>query len=218
MQLAHNTLVVVADGRKALFLRNEGDATDPNLIVEHAEERRQSGRPRPENAMRRAAPRAVIGGRAEHDGRSRFPPAGRGSLRRRCRRDAQEPRARQRIRNADHRRAGARRSASSANIIMSRSKTDWPAKSRRISPAILCPKSRRRCPPLRRQSYVARLVLASRLRATSAAAAPPNRKIIGGAGTGAGGPPDEPVDPLLPCQPPFDDQPPLDPQPLDDEP
>jgi protein required for attachment to host cells len=39
MQLAHNTLVLVADGRKALFLRNEGDAEYPNLIVEHAEER-----------------------------------------------------------------------------------------------------------------------------------------------------------------------------------
>ncbi|HEX4693800.1 host attachment family protein [Sphingomonas sp.] len=37
MQLAHNALVVVADGRKALFLRNEGDAAFPNLIVEHAE-------------------------------------------------------------------------------------------------------------------------------------------------------------------------------------
>jgi protein required for attachment to host cells len=38
MQLAHNMLVVVADGRKALFLRNEGDAAYPNLVVEHAEE------------------------------------------------------------------------------------------------------------------------------------------------------------------------------------
>ena len=37
MQLAHNTLVLVADGRKALFLRNEGDVTHPNLVVEHAE-------------------------------------------------------------------------------------------------------------------------------------------------------------------------------------
>jgi hypothetical protein len=61
---------------------------------------------------------------------------------------------------------------------------------------------------------------AKRLRATRAAAAPPNRKIIGGAGTGAGGPP---VDPLLPpfdppCQPPFELQPPFDDQPLLDEP
>lgn len=39
MQIAHNTLVVVADGRKALFLRNDGDAANPNLVVEHAEER-----------------------------------------------------------------------------------------------------------------------------------------------------------------------------------
>ena len=38
MQLAHNILIVVADGRKALFLRNEGDAVHPNLIVDHAQE------------------------------------------------------------------------------------------------------------------------------------------------------------------------------------
>ncbi|MBO9712231.1 host attachment family protein [Sphingomonas sp.] len=34
MQLPHNALVVVADGRKSLFFRNEGDAEFPNLIVE----------------------------------------------------------------------------------------------------------------------------------------------------------------------------------------
>jgi protein required for attachment to host cells len=34
MQLPHNAVVVVADGRKMLFLRNEGDATTPNLQVE----------------------------------------------------------------------------------------------------------------------------------------------------------------------------------------
>jgi protein required for attachment to host cells len=39
MQLRHDILVLVADGRKALFLRNEGDGVHPNLVVEHAEER-----------------------------------------------------------------------------------------------------------------------------------------------------------------------------------
>ncbi|HEX8301776.1 host attachment family protein [Sphingomonas sp.] len=34
MQVPHNTFVVVADGRKMLFLRNEGDADYPNLVVE----------------------------------------------------------------------------------------------------------------------------------------------------------------------------------------
>ena len=34
MQVPHNTFVVVADGRKMLFLRNEGDAEYPNLQVE----------------------------------------------------------------------------------------------------------------------------------------------------------------------------------------
>ena len=39
MQLPHNAAVLVADGRKMLFLRNEGDNVAPNLVVEHAEER-----------------------------------------------------------------------------------------------------------------------------------------------------------------------------------
>ena len=38
MKLPHNAAVLVADGRKILFLRNEGDDTHPNLVVEHAEE------------------------------------------------------------------------------------------------------------------------------------------------------------------------------------
>lgn len=39
MQLSHNAVVLVADGRKMLFLRNDGDAEYPNLKVEHAEEK-----------------------------------------------------------------------------------------------------------------------------------------------------------------------------------
>lgn len=34
MQVPHNAFVVVADGRKMLFLRNEGDAWQPSLQVE----------------------------------------------------------------------------------------------------------------------------------------------------------------------------------------
>lgn len=34
MQLAHNAFIVVADGSKMLFFRNEGDGEFPNLIVE----------------------------------------------------------------------------------------------------------------------------------------------------------------------------------------
>lgn len=33
LKLAHNSLVLVADGRKALFLRNEGDEKFPNLVT-----------------------------------------------------------------------------------------------------------------------------------------------------------------------------------------
>lgn len=39
MQLPHDSVVLVADGRKMLLLRNEGDAVHPNLVVESAEER-----------------------------------------------------------------------------------------------------------------------------------------------------------------------------------
>ena len=38
MQVPHNSLVLVADGKKMLFFRNEGDATYPNLQVEVAQE------------------------------------------------------------------------------------------------------------------------------------------------------------------------------------
>ncbi|KQM64827.1 Host attachment protein [Sphingomonas sp. Leaf17] len=38
MQLPHNAVVLVADGRKMLFLRNQGDAVTPNLVVETARE------------------------------------------------------------------------------------------------------------------------------------------------------------------------------------
>lgn len=39
MHVPHRSVVLVADGRKLLFLRNEGDEVHPNLTVEHAEER-----------------------------------------------------------------------------------------------------------------------------------------------------------------------------------
>ena len=34
MRIPHDSFVLVADGRKSLFFRNEGDAEFPNLIVE----------------------------------------------------------------------------------------------------------------------------------------------------------------------------------------
>lgn len=38
MQVPHKAFVVVADGRKMLFFRNEGDAEHPNLNVERVRE------------------------------------------------------------------------------------------------------------------------------------------------------------------------------------
>ena len=37
MRLPNNSVVLVADGRKSLFFRNEGDAEYPNLSVERKE-------------------------------------------------------------------------------------------------------------------------------------------------------------------------------------
>lgn len=61
---------------------------------------------------------------------------------------------------------------------------------------------------------------AKRLRATSAAAAAPNRKTMGGAGTGFGPPLELPPVLLHPCLqwPPLDDQPPFDDHPFDELP
>ena len=42
MQIPHDSFVLVADGRKSLFFRNEGDGEYPNLVVEHAEQHRDS--------------------------------------------------------------------------------------------------------------------------------------------------------------------------------
>jgi len=38
MHLPHKSFIVVADGRKMLFFRNEGDAMHPNLVVERVRE------------------------------------------------------------------------------------------------------------------------------------------------------------------------------------
>ena len=38
MQIPHNSFVLVADGRKSLFFRNEGDGDFPNLVVEREDD------------------------------------------------------------------------------------------------------------------------------------------------------------------------------------
>ena len=37
MQIPHDTFILIADGKKSLFFRNQGDAEFPNLIVEREE-------------------------------------------------------------------------------------------------------------------------------------------------------------------------------------
>ena len=55
MQIPHDSFVLVADGRKSLFFRNEGDADFPNLAVEREGGRRQS---RPITSRRATLPAA----------------------------------------------------------------------------------------------------------------------------------------------------------------
>ena len=63
MQVPHDSFVLVADGRKMLFFRNEGDAEFPNLIVERKDVHANPARSRAEERSRRAAPARAIGGR-----------------------------------------------------------------------------------------------------------------------------------------------------------
>lgn len=56
MHIAHDALVVVADGRKSLFLRNEGDAEYPNLIVESHREHED----RPDREIKADAPTVAV--------------------------------------------------------------------------------------------------------------------------------------------------------------
>ena len=55
MPIPHQALVLVADGRKYLFLRNEGDPVHPNLQVEvHHEQRNPAARDQGSDAPGRA--------------------------------------------------------------------------------------------------------------------------------------------------------------------
>ncbi|GAA0315997.1 host attachment protein [Sphingomonas oligophenolica] len=62
MQIPHNAAVLVADGRKMLFLRNKGDATHPNLVVDMAEEQKNPA----DHEQRTDSP-----GHSAHDGSRR---------------------------------------------------------------------------------------------------------------------------------------------------
>jgi protein required for attachment to host cells len=58
--IRHNALVFIGDGKKALFLRNAGDANAPNLTTEHVftddnPPTREQGSDRPGRAFKRAA-------------------------------------------------------------------------------------------------------------------------------------------------------------------
>lgn len=67
MQIPNRSVVLVADGRKSLFFRNEGDAEFPNLVIEEkAEQNNPAHREQATDAAGRAAtPVAGIGGSME---------------------------------------------------------------------------------------------------------------------------------------------------------
>ena len=63
MQIPHNAHVLVADGRKMLFFRNEGDATYPKLEVEsHREDVNPDHHEQATDTAGRAAVPAGVGG------------------------------------------------------------------------------------------------------------------------------------------------------------
>jgi protein required for attachment to host cells len=63
MRIPHDTAVLVADGRKLLFFRNEGDADYPTLsLVRHREQHNPADRDQSSDAAGRAAnPRGPAG-------------------------------------------------------------------------------------------------------------------------------------------------------------
>jgi protein required for attachment to host cells len=69
----HGALVLVADGRKALLLRNAGGAATPVLVVEHAMEApdnppdRDQGSDAPGRIAKGEARRAAVGAAPMHD-------------------------------------------------------------------------------------------------------------------------------------------------------
>jgi protein required for attachment to host cells len=68
MQIPHDSFVLVADGRKSLFFRNEGDGEFPNLVVERKEDR-----PDPEDReIKTDAPGRTFSGAGMSDGRSAY--------------------------------------------------------------------------------------------------------------------------------------------------
>jgi len=89
MQVPHDAFVMVVDGRKMLFFRNEGDADFPHLVVDHAE-----AHPNPKNSNQKTdaaggasstqaganAPGSAVGGdRHAMGGVAQFAPS-RGSM------------------------------------------------------------------------------------------------------------------------------------------
>jgi protein required for attachment to host cells len=67
MQVPHNTFVVVADGKKMLFFRNEGDAAFPKLEVER---KREQDDPKDRDLKTDLAGRAaesISGGRSSYE-------------------------------------------------------------------------------------------------------------------------------------------------------
>lgn len=73
LRIPHDAWVLVCDARKAMFLRNEGDATFPNLKVEQVSEapanpsNAEQGSDRPGRIQNAVAPTSATGAADWHD-------------------------------------------------------------------------------------------------------------------------------------------------------
>ena len=233
MQVPHNSVVLVADGRKILFFRNEGDADFPNLSVEEKEDHPDSRASRPGDRPRRAAPRAPVAGvsatmeevdfhQQEED---RFAAETAAMLKERALRNEFDAlvvvapprnarRAAQTLSQGGREAPGRRIAQGSGQRAGAGDREDPPGG---LSPP---GRAKEKAPQVVRRGltcFAEKLVqasaacfLPSRLRATRVAAAAPNSRIIGGAGTCV--PPVEPEEPWLELpwpwlEPPQDDEP-----------
>jgi protein required for attachment to host cells len=64
MHIPHDAAVLVLDGRKMLWLRNEGDDAHPNLVVEQAREHADAADRDQKTGLAGQAPSGPVGGQA----------------------------------------------------------------------------------------------------------------------------------------------------------
>ena len=140
MQVPHNSVILVADGRKSLFFRNQGDADFPNLSVVEKDGRKDAAHHEISSDLAGHASNTLGSSMEEADfhqlDEDRFAAETAAMLKERA------------LRNEfDTLVVVARRGrwASFANIIMSRSRSVWSRRFPRTSSTCRCRRSRGSC-------------------------------------------------------------------------